>query len=185
MNLARLFRRPCPDPVDQLFTRRLNTGGSARLLPEQQQSGHIGPEPLLRIPFRLEAEDSDIRVVVFSDPPGLLSLTIETPQGFQVPTAKSDWNVSMVEAGASILCGFRQPQSQDPHFRKGTWHLVLKVDLERFKRYLLSVRQTYPREFARMASNGVFYSASVLAAQRPAWTTLFPVEHCELAFPVG
>ena len=69
-------RRPVPD---RFFTSRLQADGAAPAPSPEGLGGYLGPEPQVKIPFRLGAGDGDVKVVVFSDPPGLLSLAVEKP----------------------------------------------------------------------------------------------------------
>lgn len=152
--------------ADRHFATRLSAGGAAKILPAQ--GGHIGPEPRLLIPFELQAGDAEVKVVVFSDPPGLLSLEIEMPDGTPLALAAEAGRYALaVDNGASCACSFELPAKAwpPPH---GTWRVVLRVDTESFKHYLMGVRGSYPREFERLAASGVYYSVSALAARRPA-----------------
>lgn len=155
-------RAPAPD---RHFTSRLLAGG---LPTPEGLGGFIGPEPLLRIPFRLLAGDGEVKVVVFSDPPGLLALAVEKPDGSRLSLQDGAYRVAFVRAGATTTCSFSLAGLPAGAPRHGTWQAVLLVDTQRFKEYLISVRQRFPREFERLASRGLFYSVSALAARRPA-----------------
>lgn len=182
--LSRFRRQPDRRPPDRHFATRLKAGGAAKILPGQ--GGHIGPEPRLLIPFELEAGDAEVKVVVFSDPPGLLSLEIEMPDGTPLSAAAAAGRYRLaVDNGPSCACSFELPAKAwpAPH---GIWRVVLRVDTESFKHYLMGVRGSYPREFERLAASGVYYSVSALAARRPApasvWKDL-PVKALKALLP--
>jgi hypothetical protein len=150
---------------DRHFATRLRAGGAARILPGQ--GGHIGPEPRLFIPFEIEAGDAEVKVAVFSDPPGLLSLEIEMPDRTPLAAARDAGKYALSVDQQLGTCSFELPADAWPP-PQGTWRVVLRVDTESFKHYLMGVRGSYPREFERLAATGVYYSVSALAARRPA-----------------
>lgn len=163
-----------PASRDQHFAHRLQAGGGARLRLPETQGGHIGPQPLVPIPFRLAADDGEVRVAVFADPPGLLTIEVEKPDGTRLAADDgSGQGLSLARCDAWTWCGFRLADPREA----GQWRLVLRVDTRLFRAYLLTVRQRFPREFTRLAAEGVYYSVSVLASPRPA----SPASHSTLA----
>ncbi len=155
-----------PAPDRHFASRLVDTVGSAPASPEGF-TGYVGPEPRLRIPFRLAPGDGEVRVIVLSDPPGLLAMAIEKPDGTLLEVADSESGVEWMRHGAVTTCAFALPSSARG-LRGGTWHLRIAVDTRLFKQHLHSLRLRFPSEFARLAERGVFYSVSVLAARRPA-----------------
>lgn len=150
---------------DRFFTSRLQAGGAAAAPSPEGLGGYLGPEPQVKIPFRLAAGDGEVKVVVFSDPPGLLSLAVEKPDGTRLAAADVEYGAEWSREGATETCSFTLPAGES---RSGTWRVVLAVDTSRFKGYLMSLRGRFPREFERLAARGLFYSVSALAARRPA-----------------
>lgn len=130
-----------------------------------ERSGFIGPEPRLEVPFEIASGDGELKVVVFSDPPGLLSLAIELADGARLDASSAAGYGAAIAAKASLLtCTF----AAGGRVPAGPCRAILTVDTRLFKEYLMEVRLRFPREFARLASSGLFYSVSVLACRAPA-----------------
>lgn len=176
---------PVPAP-DQHFSTRLRAGGAARLFPPSEVDGFVSPAPRVRIPFQLGVGDSEVKVVAFSDPPGLLSLAVETPQGELLEgSLASACRVHLHQHGGMLACDFRLPLPATAGEAAGTWQVVLSVDRPRFKLYLQELRMRFPREFERLAASGVYYSVSALASRRAAPApSFFHRAHPELALPL-
>lgn len=183
-------RRRATDSVpapDQLFSTRLRAGGATRFFPPAEVDGFVSPAPRVRIPFQLRAGDTQVKVVAFSDPPGLLTLAVEAPSGTLLGgSAALASHVRWQQHGAMVTCDFDLPLPESAGETAGTWHAVLQVDQARFKLYLQQLRVRFPREFERLAASGVYYSVSALASRRAPSPSFFPsrARRPELALPL-
>ncbi len=125
-------------------------------------NGFIAPGVKLRLPFALNEADIDGTAILLVDLP-VVGFALETPNGDLMDPATATGLGNVFEVGANMsFYRFALPVplgAQGAH--AGTWHALLQVDEEEFKRQLVHLREKDPEAFRRAVAHGVRYSVSV------------------------
>jgi hypothetical protein len=126
-------------------------------------SGYIAPGMKVRIPFVLNDTDIDSTVILLTDLPAIRFL-IETPAGDIMDPARAG-TIGATYAVGTNMSYYRftlpLPLSGQPA-QEGTWHALLEVDAEIFRRLAHGRDLPFAAGAARMA-HGVRYNLSVQA----------------------
>jgi hypothetical protein len=121
--------------------------------------GSLLPGVERRIPFSLTAADRQATVFLLSVAPWVFDFWIETPQGAKLdpPAAQVLPGVTFTQGQRVHLYRFTLPVPLGQGAHQGTWHAVLCISKEDFKKYVSGKR------VRSAAAHGIAYSVNVHA----------------------
>jgi len=125
--------------------------------------GYIGPGTKVRIPFKLNEADINCRVVLLTDFP-VVRLMVESPDGKVIDAGNAaSFGVTFDTATNIRTARFNLPLAfQATKLHAGTWHAVLEVDRNLFKRFLGDREKSNDQVgLASLQSKGAKYCVSV------------------------
>lgn len=121
-------------------------------------SGFIAPGTTVRIPVYINEADIDCTVLVMTDE-NVVDLALETPGGTLIQPAMTAGLGMIFGAGAQTKhYRFTLPVAIGAGQRAGTWHAVLEVNKNDFKKTLSRMRERKDRGFQTFAAHGARYS---------------------------
>jgi hypothetical protein len=103
--------------------------------------GYVSPGVRVRIPFELNEADINCRTILLTDFP-VVRLSIETPDGKIIdPGNAASFGARFDASGDVTTSSFPLPVAfQASKIHAGTWHAILEIDKDRFKRTLSTLR---------------------------------------------
>jgi hypothetical protein len=162
-----------------LMTGPLDTSATFRLAKYYQQilagvtnqdiivdpEGAILPGQVHRIPFELNEADITADVIVLTPAPGAFQFYLETPSGDVIDPATIGGNPAITFKVGSNVTFYHLTlpvplASVSAH--AGRWHAILKIDENRFKRYVAGLDND-PQLRARVIAHGIPYSMTARA----------------------
>lgn len=125
--------------------------------------GAVLPRQEHRIPFTLSKAESSADVILLSPGAEWLDFALETPAGDVVDPSSLPAGVQRETVRGLAYYRFTLPVPVAAGAHNGTWHALIRIDDDRFKRYL-SVLSDGDQEAARTTrTHGVAYNLSVHA----------------------
>lgn len=124
--------------------------------------GYVNTGTIVRIPFQLNEADINCRVILLTDFP-VVRLAVETPDGKLIDEgnaaafgASFDTTTNLKTSRFSLPVAF---QADKVH--AGTWHALLEIDRELFKRALVDPDRANQPSLVDLRSKGARYCLSV------------------------
>ena len=131
-------------------------------------SGYVAPGSKIRIPFRINEADIDATALLMTDY-NVVDFSVEAPDGTIIdPAAAGGLAVSYNTGAQTRSYRFTLPVAVGAGQHDGTWHALLQINGNEFKRTLTKLReqhgqhdQTGANAFTALATHGARYSVVV------------------------
>ena len=121
-------------------------------------AGFIAPGMEIRIPFTLNEADIDCTAILLTDMP-VLRFLVESPDGDVMDPAAASGLGQAFEVGSNMsYYRFSLPLALGNGAHGGTWHAVLSVDEDAFRKHLSQLADVDPDAHRRAVAHGARYS---------------------------
>lgn len=123
-------------------------------------NGYIAPGTVIRIPFQLNEADITCNPILLTDFP-IVDMAIETPGGDIIDAGNAAaLGIDYAEGDNTRHYRYTLPVAFPKNNQAGTWHVILKVDEQDFKRHLEKLSDNHPA-YRSFRTHGAKYSVVI------------------------